>query len=134
MSPIHASGIVRWGTWSKATWASGATTSATSTFCASPMMKMRAPTEARPKRLPALVELSGDGLVADDRAGDELGEEGDVERDVDRIAIGAEAAAVDVDDVAQAVEGEERDAERQLDVRMAEVEAERLERARRNWR
>ena len=88
---------------------------------------MRAPTEARPKRLPALVELSRDRLVPDDRAGDELRKEGNVKRDVDRIAIGAEAPPVDVDDVGQAVEGEERDAERQLDVRMAEVIAERLQ-------
>ena len=43
-----------------------------------------------PERLPALVELAGDGLVANDRAGDELGKERDVERDVDRIGVGAE--------------------------------------------
>ena len=80
-----------------------------------------------PEGLPALVELSRDRLVPDDRAGDELRKEGNVKRDVDRIAIGAEAPPVDVDDVGQAVEGEERDAERQLDVRMAEVIAERLQ-------
>ena len=80
-----------------------------------------------PERLAALVELARDRLVADDRAGDELRKERDVERDVDRIAVGAEAAPVDVDDVGQAVEGEERDAERQLDVGLAEVVAERLQ-------
>ena len=73
------------------------------------------------ERRPAHVELAGDGLVADDRARDELGKERDVERDVDRIAVGAEAAAVDVDDVGQAMEGEERDAERQFDIGPAEV-------------
>ena len=80
-----------------------------------------------PERLAALVELAGDRLVADDRAGDELGKERNVERHVDRIAVGAEASPVDVDDVAEAVEGEERDAERQLDVGLAEVVAERLQ-------
>ena len=34
--------------WSKASSAIGATSSAISTFCARPMMKMRAPAEARP--------------------------------------------------------------------------------------
>ncbi len=80
-----------------------------------------------PERLTALVELARDRLVADDRAGDELGKKRDVERHIDRVAIGAEAATIDVDDVAEAVEGEERDAERQLDVGVAEVVAERLQ-------
>ena len=49
--------------------------------------------------LPAPVELARDRLIADDRAGDELREEGNVKRHVDRIAVGAEAPPVHVDDV-----------------------------------
>ena len=68
------------------------------------------------QRVPARIQLARDGLVADDGPGDQLREQGDVERDLDRIAIGPEPAPVDVDDVGQAVEGEEGDAQRQMDM------------------
>ncbi len=58
----------------------------------------------------------GDGAVADDGAGDQLGEEGDVERHFAQAPVGGEAAAVDVDQVTQGVEGEEGDAQRQGDL------------------
>ena len=86
--------------------------------------------DARPDRSAAQrrssrVELARNGLVADDRARDELRKERDIERDVDGIAVRPEAPPVDVDDVAQAVEGEERDAERKFDVGLAEIVSER---------
>ncbi len=67
---------------------------------------------------PAGVQLPGDGLVANDWSRNQLREQGNVERDVDRVAIGPEPPAVDVDDVGEAMEGEKRDAERKRDVRL----------------
>ena len=69
------------------------------------------------KREPAGVKLTSDRLVANDRPRDQLREERNVESDVDRIAVGPEPSAVDVDDVGQAVEGEKRDAERERNAR-----------------
>ena len=62
-------------------------------------------------------ELIGDVAVADDRAGDQLREEQQVERRVDRALLRRRVAAVDVDDVRDRVEGEERDADRQQHAR-----------------
>ena len=50
-----------------------------------------------------------------DGPGDELGEEGDEEREVEEVAGGGELAAVDVDGVAQRLEGVEGDADREHD-------------------
>src|SRR3546814_2017663 len=52
----------------------------------------------------------------DDRPGDELREERDVEQEIDRRPRGRDGAAMDVDDVGDALEGEEGDADRQDDL------------------
>ena len=52
-------------------------------------------------------------LGAHDRPGDEMRKEADVEQDVDQRARRRELPAVDVDDVGQRVEGQERDRDRQ---------------------
>ena len=64
-----------------------------------------------------LVDLLRDGGVAHDGTGDELREKGDVERELERVALHRGVAAVDVDDVAQALKGEERDADGQRHLR-----------------
>ena len=90
-------------------------------------MKISRPDRSAPERRPSRVELTRNGLVADDRARDELRKERDIERNVDGVAVRPEPPAVDVDDVGKAVKGEERDAEGELDVGLAEVPAQRLE-------
>ena len=55
-------------------------------------------------------------VCADDRPGDQLREEADVQRVVDGIAHRFLLAAVHVDDVRHALKGVEADAERQHDV------------------
>ena len=75
--------------------------------------------------MPAGVELAGDGLVANDRPSDELREQGNIEGDVDRVAVGPESPPVDVDDVGQAMEGEEGDSERKRDVGLRYRQSER---------
>ncbi len=60
-----------------------------------------------------IVEVGFDVAIAHDRPGDELGEEGDVCAERRRIAFGADLAAVDVDEVGDALEGEEGDADGQ---------------------
>ena len=77
------------------------------------------------QRQPSRVELTGDRLVANDRSGDELGKQRDVQGDIDRIAIGLEAPPVYIDDVGHAVKGEERDPERKFDFRFPDAVAER---------
>ena len=42
------------------------------------------------EREPAGVQLAGDGLVANDRPRDQLRKQGDIEGDVDRVAVGPE--------------------------------------------
>ena len=81
------------------------------------------------EREPARVQLARDGLVANDRSRDQLREEGNVERDVDRIAIGPESPPVDVDDVGQAVEGEEGDPERKWILVVDDRQSERRQQA-----
>ena len=82
------------------------------------------------EREPARVELPGDGLVANDRPGDQLRKEGDIESDIDGIAVGSEPPPVDVDDVREAMEGEEGDAERQGDIGLRHHNSERPEQRR----
>ena len=62
-------------------------------------------------------ELVGDVAVADDRAGDELRKEQQVQRRVDGALLRDRVAPVDVDDVGDRVEREERDADRQQHAR-----------------
>ena len=68
------------------------TSSAISTFCASPMTKMRKPAEARPSVMRRAAELARDGVIADDRAGHELRKHRDIDRDLQRIAVGGDLA------------------------------------------
>ena len=77
-------------------------------------MKIRA--HGRRQCEPAASNCRASGLVANDRSRDELREQGNVERNVDRVAIGSKSTTVDVDDVGQAMEGEKRDAERERNV------------------
>ena len=66
-------------------------------------------------RCSCAAELRGDVAPADDRPGDQLRKEQDVEREIGQPALGAGLALVDVDHVRDCVEREERDAERQRD-------------------
>jgi len=67
----------------------------------------------RPGR-PMGPQLVRDVVVADDRAGDELGEHRNVECEVDDLALGGDLPAVDVDEVGERVEGEKGDADREV--------------------
>ena len=62
-------------------------------------------------------ELIGDVAVADDRSGDQLRKQQQVERRVHRALLRGRVAPRDVDDVRDRVEGEERDADRQQHAR-----------------
>ena len=68
----------------------------------------------------AVPELLGDHVVADDRAGDELGEQRDERREVDEVPGRAAGPPVDVDQVRHRLEDEERQADRQDDPRPGE--------------
>ena len=59
------------------------------------------------------MELVGDLVVAHDRAGDQLREHRDVGDEVQEVALRPLAAPVNVHDIRDVVEGEERDADRQ---------------------
>ena len=61
----------------------------------------------------------------DDRPGHQLREKGDVERELHRVVAGGQRAAVDVDGVAQALEGVKGDAHRQYDVQRAVLDVEK---------
>ena len=79
--------------------------------------------DARNRQIEPLLaagQLVADVVVAHDRPGDQLREEGNIEREVDRIALRLGVAAVDVDHIGQGVKGEEGNAERQ--VRRVEIE------------
>ena len=104
-----------------------ATTFAISTFLARPMTNRRTPYGEVVERHDAPRELVGDVAVADDRSGDELRKQQQVERRVHRALLRRRVAPVDVDDVRDGVEGEERDADRQQHARHGD----RLRRARR---
>ena len=94
-----------------------ATTLAISTFFARPITKRRTPYAKSSSRTIAARELIGDVAVPDDRAGDQLRKEQQVQRGVHRALLRDRVAAVDVDDVRDRVEGEERDADRQQHAR-----------------
>src|SRR5205085_11569929 len=65
-------------------------------------------------------ELAGDLPVSNDGARDQLWEYQQVQGCLDRTLLRRRIAAVDVDDVGNRVEGEERDADRQQQVREGE--------------
>jgi hypothetical protein len=69
---------------------------------------------------PPALELAGDLAVADDRAGDELREVDDVEREGGQGALGGHHATEDVDEIGDQVKGEEGDAEGQRDPRFGQ--------------
>ena len=51
-------------------------------------------------------------MIPDDRSGDELREERDVERHVERIALGGRVATVNIDYIGQRMEGKKGDSYR----------------------
>lgn len=57
-------------------------------------------------RFVPLVDLVRDGGIAHDGAGDELGEEGDIERELEGIFLHGGVITEGVDDVAEALKGE----------------------------
>ena len=67
-------------------------------------------------------DLVRDRLIPDDRARDQLWEKRYVQADVDEVFLHPAVAAIDVDDVAHRLEGEERDADRQRDLGNRQVE------------
>ena len=72
-----------------------------------------APTATR-RGIAGELELGEELARADDRAGDQVGEEAEVDRGVDQRG-GLGIAALDVDDVGDRLEGEEADPDRQRD-------------------
>ena len=97
--------------------AGAATVLAMRTFFPRPMTNRRTPIGEVVERDDALFELIGDVAVADDRSGDELREEQQIERGMHRALLRRGVAPVDVDDVGNGVERIERDADRQQHVR-----------------
>ena len=97
-----------------------ATMLAISTFLPRPMTKRRTPYGEVVERHDPARELVGDVAVADDRSGDELRKEQQVQRRVHRALLRGRVAPVDVDDVRDGVEREERDADRQQHARHGE--------------
>ena len=66
----------------------------------------------------AVVDFVFDVGVADDGTGDKLREHGDVHAQVKRVSLRLDLAAVDVDDVGDRLQGEERDADGQRQVEL----------------
>ncbi len=71
-----------------------------------------------------VAQLLRDVVVFHDRAGDELREHRDVEREVDDVAVRLHLAAVDVDQIRHRLEGEERDADRKRQIVIRDMDAE----------
>ena len=71
---------------------------------------------------PRLAELRQQMRRPLDRAGDQLGEEGDEGQEMNDSSAWRELSAVDVDGIAHRLEGVERDAHRQDDVQRAQLE------------
>ena len=83
--------------------------------------------EAR-QRLPALLDLGRDAVVAQDRARDQLGKEGDVQRQLRQAALRRDRAPVHVDGVGQGLEGVEGYPDGQCQRRDGRLKAEGLAR------
>ena len=73
--------------------------------------------------LPAVENLLGHRLILHNGAGDELGEEGDVEPHVEQALLGLAAAPGHVQHIAHGLEGEEGDADGQVDDGHRQLEA-----------
>ncbi len=74
----------------------------------------------RPLTAVLFPELGQKPRRALDRPGHELGEEADVEREYAEMPLGLALAAVDVDGVAEGLEGIEGDADRKQDVELGQ--------------
>ena len=85
--------------------------------------------EARKVEVMRLIKLMSELIVHTDRSLDDLGEERHEQQELERIALRLDLLAVNVHDVAHALEGVERDTQRQeeLERRSREVDAERAE-------
>ena len=85
--------------------------------------------EAREVEVMRLIKLMGELIVHTDRSLDDLGEERHEQQELERIALRLDLLAVNVHDVAHALEGVERDTQRQeeLERRSREVDPERAE-------
>ena len=70
-----------------------------------------------------LPDLGGDVGAADDGTRDELGKEGDIEQDGEEIPLDPARIPVDIDHIAEALEGEEGDADGQADLRHRQGQA-----------
>ncbi len=73
------------------------------------------------QRLPAVHDLLLDGVVADDRAGDELREERDVEAHIPHTLLRLRLAVVNVKEIGQELEGEERNPDGEGNVDPGEI-------------
>ena len=69
-----------------------------------------------------VVDLVGHILIADDRACDQLGEEGDVQKNLKIVSLDRHILPIDIDHIAQGLEGEEGDADGQADGRHRQAE------------
>ena len=116
--PSHAWAAVSSADGMAKIWSAGAATVfAIRTFLPSPMMNRRTPyaKSSMPTRRSA--SWSAISPVADDRAGDQLRKQEQVQRGVDRALLRPGITPIDVHDVRDRVEGEEGDADGQQDAR-----------------
>ena len=72
--------------------------------------------------LPVL-QLPCDVRIADDGACNQLGEQGDIRAEIDEVLLCRDAAAIDVDGVAQALEGVKADADGQRKMKQRNFQA-----------
>ena len=75
-----------------------------------------------PAVLPVL-QLPGDVCIADDGPRNQLGKQGDIRAEVDEVLLCRDAAAIDVDGVAQALEGVKADADGQRKMKQRNFQA-----------
>ena len=84
------------------------------------------PPQSRRRVVPAVLpvlQLPCDVRIADDGACNQLGEQGDIRAEVDEILLRRDAAAIDVDGVAQALEGVKADADGQRKMKQRNFQA-----------
>ena len=74
-----------------------------------------------------MFDILGDGAVADDGAGNQLGEEGDVQPHKGRILLHRYGAPVYIHHIAQGLKGEEGNADGQTEVRLRDNPCQRRE-------
>jgi hypothetical protein len=104
------------------------------------MEKRQSPSRKEARRRGAGFELPGDVVIAHDGAGDELGEEADVEQVAAGAMGGLRGATIDIHEIADLLEGEEGNADGQDDGlprerrQAEEIPARPRIAPRRNWR